>query len=160
MPTLGACPTDHARDAAYDQAMIRPYTEADLPAVLDIWYQASVVAHSFLSEDFLARERVTIAEQWMPIAETFIYELDGAAVGFISMIGNEVGAIFVDPGVQNRGIGRSLMDHVREGRPYLELDVFEENALGRRFYDRYGFRFVDVHMNDEAGHAELRLRLD
>ena len=37
--------------------MIRPYVEEDLEALLDVWYRASQIAHSFLTEDFFESER-------------------------------------------------------------------------------------------------------
>lgn len=122
-----------------------------------------MIAHSFLTEEFFERERREIAERWLPVAETVVVEeddSDGRVVGFLSLIGNEVGAIFVDPDVQGRGIGRALIDHAREVRPYLELDVFEANSIGRRFYEASGFEFVERHMNAEVGQPEHRLRLD
>ena len=140
--------------------MLRPYVETDLEDLLDAWYQASLVAHSFLSDEFMERERRAIAEEWMPISETTVYESDGRVVGFISMIGNEVGAIFVHPDHQGNGIGRALMDSVRGSRPYLELGVLEANEIGRRFYDAYGFKLVGRVMNEEAGVPELRMRLE
>lgn len=140
--------------------MIRPYAPDDLDRVLDVWYRASLVGHSFLTEEFLAAEREEIADRWMPLADTFVYELDGSIVGFVSLVGNEVGAIFVDPDHHGRGIGRALMDEARARRPYLELAVFEANEIGRRFYDAYGFRFVERHLHEPTGQTELRLRLD
>lgn len=139
--------------------MIRAYAATDLEDLLDVWYRASLLAHSFLDEAFFDGERLAIAEQWLPMAETTVYEADGRVVGFVALIGNEVGAIFVDPDHQSRGIGRALMDHAREARPFLELDVFEANSIGRRFYDAYGFEQVDRHVHEPTGQTELRLRL-
>lgn len=76
------------------------------------------------------------------------------------MIGNEVAGIFVTPEYQNRGVGRALMDRVAASLSYLELDVFEANAIARRFYESYGFRVVNRPVNDTTGLPELRLRLD
>lgn len=140
---------------------IRRYDDADLEAVLDIWHRASLIAHSFLPEDFFERERQQIADRSMPVAETFVAEGDDRRVlGFLSLIGNEIGAIFVDPDEQGRGVGRTLMDAARAVRPYLEVDVFEANTIGRGFYDAYGFELVDRHVNTDVGQPELRLRLD
>jgi putative acetyltransferase len=138
---------------------IRPYTDGDLEELLGVWYRASLVAHQFLSEAFLTTERREISERWLPMAETTVYDVDGHVVGFIALIGNEVGAIFVDPDHQSMGVGRALMNHARESRPFLELNVFEANAVGRRFYDAYGFEFVDRHLHGVSGETELRLRL-
>lgn len=139
--------------------VIRSFVEQDLGELLDVWYQASLTAHPFLSQEFLAAERSEIAKDWIPQSETTVYESDGRVVGFLSLIDNEVGAVFVEPDFQGRGIGRSLMDRARESRPYLELDVFEANAIGRRFYDSYGFELVSRHIDEASGHVALRLRL-
>ncbi|MEA3511174.1 MAG: GNAT family N-acetyltransferase, partial [Actinomycetota bacterium] len=68
--------------------MIRPYTDRDLADVLDVWYLASLEAHSFLSDEFFDTERQLIAEQWLPASETFVFEIDGRVVGSVSMSGN------------------------------------------------------------------------
>ena len=139
--------------------MIRPYRPDDLEDVHDVWEQASRVAHSFLEDDFFENERVEIERQWLPMAETVVYDVAGKVVGFVSLIGDEVGAIFVLPDHQGRGIGTALMDRARASRPFLELDVFEANAIGRRFYDAYGFEFVRRHVHEPTGQPQLRLRL-
>ena len=140
--------------------VIRPYTDRDLADVLDVWYSASLEAHSFLSTESFDTERQLIAEHWLPASETFVFEMDGCVVGSVSMNGNEVGGIFVAPEYQSRGVGRALLDHVAVSRSYLEFDVFKANTTARRFYESYGFRFVNEHVNDTIGFPELRLRID
>lgn len=139
--------------------MIRKFKPTDQDQTLTVWYNASVVAHDFLGEDFFTKERKAIVENYFPVTEKWVYEFNGCVVGFIAMIENEVGAIFVDPDVQGQGIGRVLMDHVRQSRDFLELDVFKNNHIGRRFYDHYGFRFVHESIHEETGQPQLRLRL-
>jgi len=140
--------------------LIRSYTDDDLEAVLDIWYRASLEVHWFLPAEFFETERRLLAEQFLPYSETVVYELVNRVVGFLSLVGNEVGGVFVDPGYQRQGIGRALMYDARAKRPYLELSVFEENHSGRSFYASYGFRKIGRQINEETGHPELRLRLD
>lgn len=55
--------------------MIRPYRSKDLGDVLELWHQASRIAHPFLTEAFLEKERAEIAERWLPVAETVVNEL-------------------------------------------------------------------------------------
>lgn len=138
---------------------VRPYTDGDLEAVLAAWYRASVVAHRFLPEEFFETERRQIADRWLPVADTLVYEADGQVVGFVALVGNEVGGLFVDPDWQGRGFGRALMDAARASRPFLELGVFEANDAGRRFYDAYGFDVVGRQVHQATGQPELRLRL-
>lgn len=140
--------------------MIRAYEEKDLSQLLEAWYSASKVAHPFLDEDFFDQERRDIATRHLPNAETWVFERDGLVVGFIALIGNEVGGIFVDARFHGQGIGRALMDHARRSRDVLELDVFKDNLVGRRFYEKYGFRQVGEHLHPETGFMQLRLRLN
>lgn len=139
--------------------MIRKYEEKDLAQLLAAWYSASKLAHSFLSEDFFEQERKDIATIYLPKAETWVYELDGVVVGFISLLGNEVGGIFVAAKAQRHGIGRALMDHAKSIRDVLELDVFKDNLIGRKFYESYGFSEVAEHVHEETGFMQLRLKL-
>lgn len=140
--------------------MLRPYQPRDQPDVLDVWYRASSIAHPYLSADFMARERVELGDHWLEVADTTVYESAGRVVGFISLIGNEVGGIFVDPGHQGLGVGQALMGHAEGTRPFLELTVFAANTAARRFYDRYGFEPVAETTHEETGQPQLRLRLD
>ena len=139
--------------------MIREYEDKDLRELLEAWYSASKFAHPFLSEEFFNQERQKIPSIYMPMAETWVYELDGAVVGFIALIGNEVGAIFLDPELHGKGIGRALMDHARSIRDVLELDVFKENKIGRNFYKKYGFIEEYEYLHKETGFMQLRLKL-
>jgi len=139
--------------------MIRNYEEGDLIELLDAWYSASQVAHPFLSQDFFEQERRNIRDLYLPKAETWVFELEGVVVGFIALIGDEVGGIFVHSEFHGQGIGRALMDHARGIRDELELDVFEDNLVGRRFYEKYGFSQVGEHLHEETGLMQLRLKL-
>ncbi len=137
--------------------MIRKFKETDCEAIIEVWFAASQVATPFLSDEFLAEERDNIRKIWLPKAETWVFEAEDFVAGFISLIGNEVGAIFVDPDYQGRGVGRALMDHASSLRDFLYLDVFEENTVGRRFYDRYGFRIERKHVHKQTGQMQIRM---
>lgn len=139
--------------------MIREFRADDLEPVLDVWCRASIVAHFFLPDGFFAAEREMLRSRWLPSADTTVYVAEKKVVGFLSLIGNEVGGLFVDPEYQRRGIGRALMDGAREVCPILELSVFEENHAGLSFYRAYGFDVIGRQINDGTGQPELRLRL-
>jgi putative acetyltransferase len=140
--------------------VIRKYRPADGDAVLNVWAAASALAHPFLGRDFLERERRAIPEVYLPVADTWVWEVEGRVVGFISLLGSEVGAIFVDPAVQRSGIGRALLDHARQRRGALEVEVFTDNLDGRAFYTRYGFELMHSRIHAETGFEVLRLRYD
>lgn len=140
--------------------VIRAYRDDDLGAVLDIWFRASKIAHHFLPDEFFERERRAIAEEWMPAAETVVCERDGRVVGSLSLIGDEVGGLFVDPDAQGTGVGRALLSDAVAKRSRLELSVFEANTRACRFYETYGFVAVGNEADDATGEPTLRMRLD
>lgn len=139
--------------------MIRQYDPKDRDALLVVWSESAAVAHPFWTPAMFDQERRDIAEKFLPIAETFVFERNGAVVGFISLLGSEVGGIFVDPQYHGQGIGRALMDWARASRDHLELDVFEANELGRAFYAAYGFAVVGERVDEATGQRVLRMRL-
>ena len=139
--------------------MIRKYEARDLEALLNVWAAASAVAHPFLSEEDLQLQRRNIPEVYLPKAETWVWEADGLVVGFIALLGAEVGALFVDPRFHRAGIGRALMDWARALRGELEVEVFTANTLGRAFYASYGFTLIRRTIHESAGLELMRLRL-
>ncbi len=138
--------------------MIRQYEDRDLDDLLTAWAAASEIAHPFLTKEFLASERENIPNLYLPNAETWVYEDDGRVVGFVALIGNEVGAIFVHPSHQRKGVGNGLMDKAKKLREELEVEVFVKNAIGRAFYAKYGFTPVEENVHEQTGFDLLRLR--
>jgi putative acetyltransferase len=137
---------------------IRQYRESDLEAVLSSWEKATILAHPFMTDDFIAQERKNVAEIYIPNTDTWVVEIDGSVEGFIALMGNEVGAIFLQPQFHGRGAGKALMDKARELHGDLEVEVFKENAIGRKFYSRYGFEQLDEKLHEPTGQQMLRLK--
>jgi putative acetyltransferase len=121
---------------------IRQYVESDLEAVLSSWESATRLAHPFMTDEFLAQERKNTAEIYLPNTDTWVLEIDEEVVGFIALMGNEVGAIFLQPEHHGKGAGHALMDKARTLHGDLEVEVFSENTIGRKFYSKYGFEFL------------------
>lgn|GEM_PF-252903 len=139
-------------------ATLRKYESTDLEAVLSSWENATRIAHPFFTEEFLDQERHNIPEMYLPNAETWVAENAQSVVGFFALIGNEVGAIFVDPDFQGQGIGTLLIDKACELRGDLEVEVFAENRVGRPFYEKYGFVPLSESIHEATGKKLLRLQ--
>jgi len=137
---------------------IRQYKESDLNGVLSSWENASKVAHSFLSQSFLDQERYNIPNVYLPNTDTWVADIDGRTVGFIALMGGEVGAIFVEPEFHGCGIGFALMNKARALNNCLEVEVFKANAIGRKFYSNYGFRPLLEKLHAETGEQIIRLQ--
>lgn len=138
--------------------IIREYRENDLSGVMSAWENASKLAHPFLTGEFLDQERYNIPNVHLPNADTWVAEFDRRVIGFIALIGNEVGAIFVEPEFHGAGAGKALMDKAQELHGDLEVEVFQANSIGRKFYSKYGFEPLIERIHEETGNKLLRLK--
>ncbi|MDP8252896.1 MAG: GNAT family N-acetyltransferase [Candidatus Kaelpia aquatica] len=142
-----------------DKYVIRQYDENDLNDVLSSWEDASKIAHPFLTEEFQEKVRHDIPNVYLPNADTWVVEQNGQVFGFMALIGNEVGAIFIKPEFQGRGAGQALMDKAQELCGNLEVEVFKDNKIGQKFYFRYGFEILEEKVHEPTGNKVLRLKL-
>lgn len=137
--------------------MIRDFETKDIDEVVTVWRAATQVAHPFLADDFVEQEAQNLRNVYLVHAATRVLEKDGQVVGFIAMIGNEIGGLFLDPALHGNGLGRGLVDDAARKLGSLEVEVFARNAVGRRFYDGYGFHPVGSSTHEAAGETVLRL---
>lgn len=137
---------------------IRQYRASDLDSVLDSWESATRLAHEFMMDDFIAQERKNVEEIYLPNTDTWVAEIDNEVKGFIALMGNEVGAIFLQPRCHGKGIGRALMDKAQGLHGDLEVEVFKKNTIGRKFYSKYGFEPLEEKLHEPTGQQVLRLR--
>jgi putative acetyltransferase len=137
--------------------MIRKYDAPDIEVVVSTWRRASELAHPFLSKAFLDTEDGNMRNIYLAFAETWVIEADGFVVGFIALIENEIGGLFLDPDFHGQGLGRALVDKAVADKGALKVEVFKANAIGRRFYDAYGFRETEEFIHEASGQATLRM---
>ena len=139
--------------------MIRKHKPEDIEEILDIWYKGSTLAHPFLEPSFVEKVKKDMRNLYIPNSQTWIYEEKNTVIGFISMLENEIGGLFVLPSYHSKGIGTQLVNFVREFHNELEVEVFEKNVIGRAFYDKYGFKLMNRFKHKESNCEVLRLKL-
>ena len=130
---------------------LRKFKNSDLDEVMSVWENAQSLAHPFLTTEFIEKTRFEIPNVYIPFALTFVAENNSHVIGFISMIENEIGGLFVDPNSQGFGIGTALVDKGRGNYSSLIVEVFENNVIGRGFYKKYGFKFIEMKFHSESG---------
>jgi len=139
------------------ESMIRKRQEKDIEEIMNVWYRASSLAHPFLESDFVEKVKKDLRDLYIPNTETWVYEDNNSVIGFISMLGNEIGGLFVLPNNHLKGIGTRLVNFVKEFHDELEVEVFEMNAIGRSFYEKYGFVQINRYYHTESNSYILRL---
>jgi len=138
-------------------SIIRKYKAEDTDALEIAWRNTTKVAHPFLKEAFVEQEAEMLRKVYLPKAETWVVDDDGAPVGFVAIIGEEIGGLFLDPASHSKGLGRALVDHAIALKGPMWLEVFEKNVVGRKFYDRYGFIETGRSIHDATGEVLLKV---
>jgi putative acetyltransferase len=141
------------------EVTIRRYTTADLSAVVSVWEAATHQVHPFMSDEYLKHEKYQISEVFLPNSLSWVVVYDGAIRGFISMLGSEIGGLFVAPEYQRTGLGCVLLNKVKELHGIIEVKVFEKNVVGRRFYENEGFQFFERVYHELTSENMLSMRL-
>jgi GNAT superfamily N-acetyltransferase len=77
-------------------------------------------------------------------------ELRQGSPTFLPRTWASVDDVFVEPEYRNRGMGRALLQSVRDwaqerGADGISLQVAAANARGRKFYEDLGFREISVY---------------
>ena len=72
------------------------------------------------------------------IEHTVVYD-DGVIKGFVRVNGGEIEKLFVEPVLQDQGIGGALFRYAVDALGGRRLFALEKNLRAIRFYERHGF---------------------
>ncbi len=132
---------------------LRGATASDADAVAAIHIAAFRATYDFPLAHTDDEVRGWVADHLLSDTETCVAEIDGAVVAFCSLGEGWIEQLYVAPGHTGHGIGSRLVRLAQERQPRgLQLWTFQVNAGARRFYERHGFRAVE--MTDGAGNEE------
>lgn len=112
-----------------------------------------------MEEAFVTQEENNLRTLYLPNAETWVLVENEVPIGFIALIGDEIGGLFLEPSAHGRGFGKAMVDYAVDIRGPLRVEVFQKNAIGRRFYERYGFVEVGKYCHEGSGEMTLKLVL-
>ena len=76
------------------------------------------------------------------VEHTVVYD-DGVVKGFVRVNDDLIEKLFVEPVLQNRGIGDALIRYATERLGAKRLLVLEKNPRAIRFYEKHGFHLTD-----------------
>ncbi len=118
--------------------MIRRFRNEDADSVMHVWLDANMQAHSFIPQEFW-KSNFEYAKEQILKAETYVYEKDGAVLGFIGLNGSYIEGLFVRKEYRTLGIGTALLDFVKEKKSSLLLHVYCQNTGAVDFYIKNSF---------------------
>ena len=128
--------------------MIRKLQKADINRVANIWLNTNLKAHYFISAQYWKDNFESVKEMLLQ-AEVYVYEDYRKIQGFIGLNGGYIEGIFVCDGVQSQGIGKLLLNYIKNREPELLLNVYQKNIRAICFYQREGFE-IQCEGTDEA----------
>ena len=130
---------------------IRPIRAEDTDALINIWLVASRISHHFLGVERLLLQAEQVRDIYLKQAENWVIIHDGKPAGFIGLVGQFIGGLFVDPNIQGKGLGRQLLVHALGLKKALELEVYALNTQAHNFYLRNGFVEIARFAEDDEG---------
>ncbi len=140
--------------------IIRKADCKDTEEILKVWYNASKIAHSFISEEMLVEQQKEIRNKYLPIAETWVAEENKIICGFISLIDHYVGGLFINLQYQGNGIGTALIEMAKTEKGVLTVGVYVKNINARAFYEKMGFVPINEELQIETGEIVLNMILN
>ena len=127
--------------------MIRKLQKADINRAADIWLKTNLKAHFFIPEQYWISNYEFVKEM-LPQAEVYVYEDDKMIQGFIGVSDEYIEGIFVSDEMQSCGIGKMLLDYIKDKKDKLQLKVYQKNVREMSFYQREGFTIQSEEMDE------------
>ncbi len=136
--------------------MIRAFRENDLTAVMQIWLDTIMKAHKFIRKEYWTNNYPVVKEM-LPQAEGYVYEDDDThqIVGFIGLTNNYIAGIFIKEAAQSKGIGKQLLNYVKEMKSDLNLNVYQKNVRAVSFYLREKFIIQSESIDENTNEKEF-----
>ena len=139
--------------------MIRELQKTDIDTVSQIWLDANRDAHDFIPAEYWENNFLPVKKMLLQ-AEVYVYmdECKNEIEGFVGMDQEYIAGIFVRKEVRSEGIGKALLDFVKEKKQELTLNVYRKNERAVRFYEREGFQIIDRTVDKSTDEKEYLMK--
>lgn len=133
--------------------MIRSLQTKDIDAVMNIWLSVNIQVHNFIDSSYW-NKNFDMVQEILPKTLVFVYEQGEQIVGFIGLNGTYIEGIFVDNTKQSNGVGKKLIEYVKDKNNQLSLRVYKKNKRAVEFYLREGFTVRNEEEDGNTGEKE------
>ena len=104
--------------------MIRELRKVDINKVAEIWLDTNIKTHYFISAQYW-KSNFELVKELLQQATVYLYEDNYEIQGFIGINGEYIEGIFVSEAMQSQGIGKILLNYVKDTRSKLLLNVYQ-----------------------------------
>ena len=133
--------------------MIRKLQNVDINKVADIWLKTNLEAHDFIPGQYWTSNYEAV-KKMLPQAEVYVYEDNKIIQGFVGVRDEYIEGIFVSGKIQSHGIGKALLDYIKDKKARLQLNVYQKNVRAMSFYQREGFTIQSEGLDEFTGEKE------
>ena len=133
--------------------MIRKLQNVDINKVADIWLKTNLEAHDFIPGQYWTSNYEAV-KKMLPQAEVYVYENNKIIQGFVGVRDEYIEGIFVSGKMQSHGIGKALLDYIKDKKARLQLNVYQKNVRAMSFYQREGFTIQSEGLDEFTGEKE------
>ena len=133
--------------------MIRKLQNVDINRVADIWLKTNLEAHEFIFGQYWTSNYEAV-KKMLPQAEVYVYEDNKIIQGFVGVRDEYIEGIFVSDKMQSHGIGKALLDYIKDKKIRLQLNVYQKNVRAMSFYQREGFTIQSEGLDEFTGEKE------
>lgn len=137
--------------------MIRKLEKVDIDEVMNIWLETNISTHDFIDKNYWKYHYNDVRDGILN-ADTYVYEENNEIVGFIGLVDGYIAGIFVKKDMQGKGIGKNLINTVKEKYKELTLNVYEKNAKAIDFYKSIGFEIIKREIDEQTKESELFMK--
>ena len=139
--------------------MIRKLQNVDINKVADIWLKTNLEAHDFIPGQYWTSNYEAV-KKMLPQAEVYVYEDNKIIQGFVGVRDEYIEGIFVSGKMQSHGIGKALLDYIKDKKARLQLNVYQKNVRAMSFYQREGFTIQSEGLDEFTGEKEYVMEWD
>lgn len=136
--------------------MIRKFENSDIDDIMQIWKNVNIKAHNFISKEYW-ENNYDYVRNILPKAEIYVYVDNNEIIGFIGMNEIYIEGIFVNTNSQHRGIGKALLNKVKENGKNLTLSVYQKNTNAINFYKKNDFKITSKSINKVTNEIEYTM---
>lgn len=137
--------------------MIRKMQKEDINKVADIWLKTDLEAHRFIPAQYW-ESQFDMVKEMIAQAEVYVYENEGKIQGFTGLDGEYIAGIFVSSEMQSQGVGKLLLNFIKDRKAKLCLNVYQKNTGAIRFYQRERFIIQNEGLDENTGEKEYEMR--
>ncbi|ALB28460.1 GNAT family N-acetyltransferase [Companilactobacillus heilongjiangensis] len=135
--------------------MIRKMRPTEVDVVGDIWLNGNLEAHDFIDKDYWINHLDEVKEQFKQ-ADIYVYDSQGIQ-GFAGLTDNYIAGIFVKKEARNQGVGKQLLDYLKQRYDKLTLDVYAKNKSAFKFYQNNDFRISVESIDEDSNEKDYQM---